>query len=307
MSRRHSPARAAALTAALAAGIVAAVPGLAGVASADPVTPGDGAASARPGPHDGLRAIGLTTTGYLVRFDTDSPSRLVPIGPVTGLVGGDTSLIGIDYRVQNGRLYGVGNLGGIYVINPLNAVAIRVSRLTVLPSGTAFGVDFNPAANRLRIISNTGQNLRHNIDDQTGTPPIGTTVADTPLTYPPAVGAVTGLAGAAYTNNDLDPSTSTTLFGIDTALGQVDVDSPANAGQLVPTGQLGLPVGGNAGFDIYTQRSNGRAVGNRAFATLLVGTSYRLAEVDPLTGRVRNRGTFPRNAQVADIAIPLIQ
>jgi hypothetical protein len=31
--------------------------------------------------------------------------------------------------------------------------------------GTRFGVDFNPAANRLRVISDLGQNLRHNIDD----------------------------------------------------------------------------------------------------------------------------------------------
>ncbi len=307
MSRRHSPARAAALTAALAAGIVAAIPGLAGVASAAPVAPGAMATSVRPVFFGDLSAIGLTTTGYLARFDTASPSRLVPIGRVTGLVGGDTSLIGIDYRVQNGRLYGVGNLGGIYVINTSNAVAILVSHLTVALSGTAFDVDFNPAANRLRIISNTGQNLRHNIDDPAGTPPINTTAVDTLLNYPPAVTAATGLTGAAYTNNDLDPSTSTTLFDLDTALDQVDVASPANSGQLVPTGRLGLPVVGNAGFDIFTQRSNGRAVGNRAFATLLIGTSYRLVEIDPLTGRVRFQGTFPRNGQVSDIAIPPTQ
>ncbi|KJE22271.1 protein of unknown function (DUF4394) [Frankia torreyi] len=307
MSRSHSSARAAALTAALAAGIVAAIPGLAGVASAAPAAPGAAGAAAvsqRPALFGGLRAVGLTTTGYLVRFDVNAPSRLVRIGRVTGLVGGDTSLIGIDYRVQNSRLYGVGNLGGIYVINTSNAVAIRVSHLTVALSGTAFDVDFDPAANRLHIISNTGQNLRHNLDDSIGTPPIGTTVVDTPLKYPPAVIAANGLTGAAYTNNDLDPATSTTLFTINTTLGQVDVDSPANSGQLVPTGRFGVPVGGNAGFDIYTRRSNGRAVSNRAFATLLVGTTYRLAEIDPLTGRIRAHGSFPSNAQVADIAIP---
>ncbi|MCM3925477.1 DUF4394 domain-containing protein [Frankia sp. AiPs1] len=304
MSRRHSPARAAALTAALAAGIVAALPGLAGAASAAPAAAGASAVEQRPALFDGLRAVGLTTTGRLVHFDVDSPSHLTRIGQVTGLVGGDTSLIGIDYRVQNGRLYGVGNLGGIYVINTSTAVATLVSHLTVALSGTAFGVDFNPAANRLRIISNAGQNLRHNIDDPVGTPPIGTTAVDTPLHYPPAGIAAPGLTGAAYTNNDLDPSTSTTLFNINTILGQVDVDSPANSGELVPTGQLGLPVTGNAGFDIFTRRSNGRAVDNQAFATLPVGTSYRLAEIDLLTGRVRVHGSFPGNAQVVDIAIP---
>ncbi|CAJ59166.1 hypothetical protein FRAAL0491 [Frankia alni ACN14a] len=260
----------------------------------------------RPARFDDLRAVGLglTTTGVLVRFDVDSPSRLVRIGQVSGLVGGDTSLIGIDYRVQNGRLYGVGNLGGIYVINTSTAVATRVSHLTVALSGTAFDVDFDPAANRLRIISNTGQSLRHNIDDRAGVPPIGTTVVDTPLNYPPTAIVATGLTGAAYTNNDLDPATSTTLFGVDTTLGQVVVGSPSHSGQLVATGQFGLPLGGDAGFDIFTRRSGGRAVGNRAFATLLVGSTYRLAEIDPLTGRIRVHGSFPSNAQVADIAIP---
>jgi hypothetical protein len=34
-----------------------------------------------------------------------------------------------------------------------------VSQLTVGLMGNAFGVDFNPAANRLRVVSDLGQNL----------------------------------------------------------------------------------------------------------------------------------------------------
>ncbi|MFB7032705.1 MULTISPECIES: DUF4394 domain-containing protein [unclassified Streptomyces] len=49
--------------------------------------------------------------------------------------------------------------------------------------GTHFGVDFNPAANRLRVISDTGQNLRHNIDDPAAPK---TTTADGALTNPAA-------------------------------------------------------------------------------------------------------------------------
>jgi hypothetical protein len=62
----------------------------------------------------------------------------------------------------------------------LDATATKVSQLTVPLSGGAFDMDFNPAANRLRVISDSGQNLRHNLDDPTGTPPPGQTVADTP-------------------------------------------------------------------------------------------------------------------------------
>ena len=53
------------------------------------------------------------------------------IGPVFGLISPDTSLVGIDYRVQGGRLYGVGNGGGGYTIDTENAQATFVNSLTV--------------------------------------------------------------------------------------------------------------------------------------------------------------------------------
>lgn len=85
--------------------------------------------------------------------------------------------------MQNGKLYGVGNLGGIYTLSTRSRDGTKVGQLTVALQGTRFGVDFNPAANRLRVISDTGQNLRHNIDDPAA--PTTTTVDGT-LTYPPA-------------------------------------------------------------------------------------------------------------------------
>jgi hypothetical protein len=64
----------------------------------------------------------------------------------------DASLVGIDFRVQDGQLYGVGDGGGIYTIDTTNAKATLVSSLTVAldPLATSFGVDFNPAAESTR-------------------------------------------------------------------------------------------------------------------------------------------------------------
>ncbi|WP_035753540.1 DUF4394 domain-containing protein [Parafrankia discariae] len=253
-----------------------------------------------------LTAIGLTTNGRLVRFQTSDSRSLTTLGPVTGLTA-DTALVGIDYRVQNGRLYGVGNAGGIYVLSTANAVATKVSQLTVPLVGTRFGVDFNPAANRLRVVSDVGENLRHNIDDPVGTPAAGVTVADTPLTFPPSQLFATGVSAVAYTNNDLDPSTATTLFDIDTDLDRVAVQSPANNGFLAPTGNLGPAVDPGAGFDIYSTISNGRSVGSSGYAALSVGGVHTLYSVELLSGRAQSLGRFPVNSQVFDLAFPLNQ
>jgi hypothetical protein len=255
-----------------------------------------------------LQVVGLTTDGRLVRFDSDAPGRTRGIGRVKGLAG-DRSLVGIDYRVQDGKLYGVGNAGGIYTLGD-RAAATKVGQLTVALTGTSFGVDFNPAANRLRVVSNTGQNLRHNLDDAAATtPPLaGMTVADGVLNVPPATTTpVMGIAGAAYTNNDLDPDTATTLFDLDTAADQLVVQSPANGGALAPTGKLLVDAGPAAGFDIYSRTAFGTTRANRGFATASVLGRYSFYQVNLLTGRATRIGSFRPAAQVADIAVPLDQ
>jgi hypothetical protein len=247
-----------------------------------------------------LRVVGLTADQRLVGFDTDRPQSVRGIGKVRGLTG-DGRLIGIDYRVQDGKLYGVGDQGGVYTLSDANAKATKVSQLTVALSGQAFGVDFNPAADRLRIVSDTGQNLRHNVNAG------GTTIADTMLTYPPATAAATGVAAAAYTNNDLNADTATALYDIDTALDQVALQAPANSGQLSPIGKLGVDTGTVAGFDIYTTLKSGKAVDATGYATLTVAGKSAFYRVSLITGKADRLGSFPKSAQVTDLALPLGQ
>ena len=253
-----------------------------------------------------LQVVGLTADGRLVAFTSDRTRSVSSIGKVDGLAD-DKSLVGVDYRIQDGKLYGVGNKGGIYTLSTRTAKATKVSQLSVALAGKRFGVDFNPAANRLRVISDTGQNLRHNIDDPMGMPAAGKTAVDGTLTYPPSTAPATGVTAAAYTNNDLDPSTATTLFDLDTSLDQISVQSPANAGSLAPTGKLGVDVGSSAGFDIYSPRRNGTATAATALATLQVGQKFRLYKVDLLTGSAKAVGTFPSRHQVVDLAIQVDQ
>jgi hypothetical protein len=293
----------------LLAASVLAIPAVAnGRVLGDLYSSGDDAADARRSGRS-LKAVGLTTDGRLVRFTTDTPGRTRNIGKVQKGLSGDQSLVGIDYRVQDGKLYGVGNNGGIYTLSDADASATKVGQLTVGLMGTAFGVDFNPAANRLRVISDAGQNLRHNIDDAAATtPPLaGMTQTDGTLTIPPATTPAAGVTGAAYTNNDLDANTSTTLFDIDTVNDNVVVQSPANAGLLAPTGKLQVDAGTSVGFDIYSRNRFGVTQGNTGYATVSVLGRYSFFQVNLLTGKLSRIGGFRANTQVMDLAIPLDQ
>jgi Domain of unknown function (DUF4394) len=274
---------------------------------------GIGAGSAQAGPRQDridcavngprerfLDVVGLTRDGVLVCFEANQPRGADVIGRIRGLQT-DTKLVGIDFRPATGSLYGLGDAGGVYVINAANARANLRARLNVALEGTRFGVDFNPTVDRLRIVSNTGQNLRANVDD-------GTTLEDGDLNYlgPPPVNPALGVTAVAYTNNDASPNTATTLFDIDTSLDQVAIQAPPNAGVLNPTGKLMADAPNNVGFDIYsTVVSNGWTANNKAFASFGGPRGGTFYTVSVLTGRVTAVGRFA--LPVVDIAVPLDQ
>lgn len=255
-----------------------------------------------------LQVIGLTSDQELVAFRACKPGRLRMIGPVSGLGGSDSALVGIDFRVQDGLLYGVGNGGGVYTIDTTTAQASFVSQIGPALEGASFGVDFNPVADRLRIVSDAGQNLRHNVALATG----GTT-EDLDLTYtaPPATPVTaTGIGAAAYTNNDLTvmgaANTATTLFDLDASSNQLVIQSPPNNGILVATGLLGVDPGTAAGFDIYsTLDLGGMTVRNTGLAALVVGGTTGLYGIDVLTGKAQLFGAL--GDSVVDLAVPLDQ
>ena len=251
--------------------------------------PDSGAILDRSADHDGcekrLAVIGLTSTQQLVPFSSDKIGKTRSVVSIVGLAG-DTAIVGIDYRPATGELYGLGNAGGVYTLDPETGVATFESQLTVLPSGASFGVDFNPTVDRLRIVSDTGQNLRANVDT-------GATTVDLALT-------AMGIADAAYTNNDADPNTATTLFDIDAALDQVVIQAPPNNGNINPAGKLLVDAGSAVGFDIYT---NTRSAANQAFASLQVDGVSGFYRIDVLSGRATLVGEFRGGTMVTDIAI----
>ena len=257
-----------------------------------------------------LVVYGLTADQQLIRFREDRPRLHRAVGPITNL-SGDTSLVGIDFRPATGDLYGLGNAGGFYTLDVDTAEATFVSQLNVngqplALDGASFGVDFNPTVDRLRVVSNTGQNLRINVDT-------GAAIVDGGLNFPgtpPAPNTpALGLTAVAYTNNDADATTGTTLFDLDTANDQVVIQLPPNAGTLTLTGKLApaQDVALDTGFDIWSDLDrDGRTVAVRALAALTTDAT-RLYEIDPLTGAADLLGRFRSDTQVIGLAIALDQ
>ncbi|HSW13564.1 MAG TPA: DUF4394 domain-containing protein [Solimonas sp.] len=241
----------------------------------------------------------LTSAQRLVRFEVNSGVVTeTDLGAISGLGGADTALVGIDFRSADFKLYGLGNGGGVYRISINNGNTVLVNNLSVPLEGTGFAVDFNPAADRLRVISNTGQSLRHNL--------AGTTTDDGDVSYTltltPGTPATTILSAAYTNNNPNNLESGTTLFVLDATNDQVAIVSPPNGGAMVATGKFGLDVTGVHGFDIRAVPS-GNGTTNAAYAALTVGGVKSVYSVDLLDGSITGLGDF--TADVIDVAFKI--
>ena len=257
------------------------------------------------------KAVAVTASNKLLKFNAGRPNRILDSLNITGLQAGE-SLLGIDYRVAKDQLYALGSSGRLYIINEDTAVASAVGvPFAIKLDGTQFGFDFNPTVDRIRVVSNTGQNLRLHpdtgavVDSNAALEGVQT---DGKLTY--AVGDVNFgksamTVGAAYSYNKADTKI-TTNFALDAAAGTLVTQGsregvmPAvspNTGQLFTIGSLGLAFN-NASFDI-------QAVSDVAFAALnSEGTSAsRWVMIDLKTGAAKSLGTVGGGERVVGVAL----
>lgn len=228
-----------------------------------------------------LVAYGLTASNELVSFNSNNPKAFISKTVVTGVVSGE-KLMSIDFRPATGELYALSNASKLYIINTTNASARAVTTTAFSPSvsGTIASIDFNPTVDRIRLVSNTGQNLR--LHPETGA------VAATDMNI--NGGGTPSVAGIAYTNSKSGAS-STVLYDIDMASGKLFKQDPPNNGTLVEVGSLGTTFTGQAAFDIKYDNS-----------TALLALNNNLHVLDLNSGKATNIGMLPQ--QIIDFAIP---
>lgn len=240
--------------------------------------------------------FGVSAANNLVRFNSAAPGTIISTIPISGLAAGET-ILGMDFRPKDGTLFALGSTSRLYLIDYTS----NLSAATATPvgsagaftlNGTAFGFDFNPTVDRIRVVSNTDQNLR--LDPNQG----ALTATDTPLAYATGdanVGANPNVVGSAYTTN-FSGATTTTLYGIDSNLDILVTQNPPNAGQLNTVGALGVNVGDNVGFDIEGSSSTG-------FMAATVGGLERLYSVDLASGAATLIGTIGSGTALQGIAV----
>ncbi|GAB3271310.1 hypothetical protein GCM10027347_42500 [Larkinella harenae] len=218
-----------------------------------------------------------------------SPTQRV----ITGLQPGET-IRGIDMRPATGQLYALGSSSRIYAITypagTTNALANVVGSGAFTPAltGSDYGFDFNPTVDRIRVVSNTGQNLRIN-------PMTAEVAVDKPLNFGPTAVDKPSVRAVAYLNN-FQGATSTVLYDIDDLDDRLYRQIPPNDGTVVGGSPLGIDVTATNGFDI-----GGRS--NKAYALLTSGNSTRLYEINLNNGKLTDLGIF--STTVSGFAIGL--
>jgi hypothetical protein len=161
----------------------------------------------------------------------------------------------------------------------------------MLAPGAMATVDFNPVADRLRIIGSDGANLRANVDD-------GKVTRDGQLKFSDAdmhKGKTPKVVAGAYTNS-MKGAKETTLYDID-ASGALVRQAPPNDGVLNLVGMLGMEAG-NVAFDIVAGDAagegwlmNGRTLYRVDLAT---GKASEVGMIEGVDGTVRDIAAMPK-------------
>ncbi|HKE01193.1 MAG TPA: DUF4394 domain-containing protein, partial [Planctomycetota bacterium] len=248
------------------------------------------------------RAFAVTSANRLVEFPLSSANKPTSSKTISGLAAGE-SIVGIDVRPKSGELFAITNESRLYRLPTSGAAAaalVGAGPFTPALSGTKFGVDFDPVSGLLRVVSDTGQNLR--IDADTG----AVTATDTVLAFAagdPNAAEVPNVVAIAY-DRSFDGTPATTLFGIDAALASLVRVGGANGtpspsgGQLATIGPLGASVAvSDAAFDVP-------AVGD-AFAVVTApgASTSTLYRIDLATGAATPIGPCGGGQKVVAFAL----
>ena len=202
-------------------------------------------------------------------------------------VKGAGPLVGIDVRPADGMLYGLTADGTIVTIDVKTGQATMKSKMSeTLKPGLSGTVDFNPVADRLRVMGSDGTSLRVNVDD-------GKATVDGSHKYKDGdanAGKTPNVVAGAYTNS-WKGAKATTLYNNDAATGMLVTQAPPNDGVLNTVGSLGMTVSGPVAFNIVStgeDKNDGWLVAGGALYSvdLKTGKTAMVGKIEGLSGNL---------------------
>lgn len=235
--------------------------------------------------------VGLLPGNKLVQIDGQKARASKPI-PIKGVEG---TVVGVDVRPSNGKLYALTLSGGLYTVDPKTGMATLASQLNqAVNTGLNPVVDFNPVADRLRVLGVDGASYRINVDS-------GMVTVDGTLKYDPAdaaAGKVPLVQAGAYSNS-FAGTKETGLYDIDSTLGTFLVQAPPNDGILKTRGALGAKLASPIAFDIVADGAGGNLgylVSGKSLYTvdIATGKATKKADLKGLSGVLRDIAALPK-------------
>ncbi len=233
--------------------------------------------------------VSLSEDQTLQMFDSKS-RKVTATMMVKGL---SAPLAGIDIRPADGMLYGLQRDGQIVTIDLKSGQATIKAKLDqMLPANVALTVDFNPVADRMRVVGADGTNLRINVDD-------GKTTVDGRLKFADADAnkAATPFILAGAYSNKFKGTKETALYEIDANIGAMVKQAPPNDGILSTLGNIGKKPKAIA-FNIESDGKGGNTGWLLADGTLSMidignGQTTAVGSVAGLKGQVRDIAVLP--------------
>jgi hypothetical protein len=230
--------------------------------------------------------VGLIDGKTLVMIDPASKK-------VTSTVAlkGTPGLLGIDVRPADGMLYGYSTDGNIVTIDPKSGQTTMKSKLSeTVKADVVVTVDFNPVADRLRVMGSDGTSHRINVDD-------GKVTVDGSHKFKEGdanAGKTPKVIAGAYSNS-FKGTTATALYNVDATTGVLVTQAPPNDGVLNTIGALGMKADGPVAFNVVSASADK----NDAW----LATGGNLYSVDLKTGKATMAGKLSGvSGKLTDIA-----
>ncbi|MHA6493347.1 DUF4394 domain-containing protein [Pseudomonas borbori] len=230
--------------------------------------------------------LALSADGHLFKINTQTLKVTA-----TMRVTAPTTLRGFDIRPLDGTLYALGADNQLYTLDMTNANASMAAKLSKTLAGNGQAVvDFNPVADKLRLLGPDGSSFRVNVET-------GEVVVDGSVAYAadgPYAGKTAQVVAGAYSNSYAGTK-ATSLYTVDLASSNLMLQNPPNDGVQQALGTIvdGLKT---ATLDIASDGKDGNT------AYLLTGKT--LHTMDLANGKPTTLGDIaglPKN--IIDIAV----